>query len=47
MFDLSIFDRTPRYPLEALAAMPLVALALVGTALLAAGGLGFRRRDVA
>jgi ABC-2 type transport system permease protein len=47
MFDLSIFDRTPRYPLETLAAAPLVALALVGAALLAVGGLGFRRRDVA
>lgn len=47
MFDLSIFDRTPRYPLEALTAMPLAALALVGAVLLTAGAIGFRRRDIA
>jgi ABC-2 type transport system permease protein len=46
LFDLSIFDRSPRYPLEALDATPLVALTLVGFALLAVGGLGFRRRDI-
>lgn len=46
MFELSIFDRSPRYPLEAFDATPLLALTAVGLALLAAGGLGFHRRDI-
>jgi ABC-2 type transport system permease protein len=46
MFELSIFDRSPRYPLEAFDGTPLLALGAVGLALLTAGWLGFRRRDI-
>jgi ABC-2 type transport system permease protein len=46
MFELSIFDRSPRYPLETFDATPVLALGAVGLALLAAGWLGFSRRDI-
>jgi ABC-2 type transport system permease protein len=43
---LSPFEHLPLVPVEDLAWLPLGALSLLGAALLAAGLVGFRRRDI-
>ena len=46
VFELSVFDRAPRYPLEALVWGPLLALLAAALVLVAVGWAGFRRRDI-
>jgi ABC-2 type transport system permease protein len=46
MFEHSLFDRAPRYPLEPLTWWPLLALLAAALVLLAVGWSGFRRRDI-
>ncbi|MFA6298728.1 MAG: hypothetical protein WCS84_03270 [Nocardioides sp.] len=46
VFELSVFDRAPRYPLESLTWEPLLALLAAALVLVAAGWAGFRRRDI-
>ena len=46
LMDLSPFAHTPRIPGGSFEAGPTLALALVAAALLAAGTIGFRRRDL-
>jgi ABC-2 type transport system permease protein len=46
MFELSLFDRAPRYPLEPMTWAPLLALLAAALVLLAVGWSGFRRRDI-
>ncbi|HSO66200.1 MAG TPA: polyketide antibiotic transporter [Ornithinibacter sp.] len=44
--DLSPIEATPRVPYEELTVAPLLVLAGIGLALVVAGALGFRRRDL-
>jgi ABC-2 type transport system permease protein len=44
--DVSPFEHAPLVPAEHLSVMPLVVTALVAAALLAAGAVGLRRRDI-
>ncbi|MGZ8736815.1 MAG: ABC transporter permease [Nocardioides sp.] len=44
--DLSPFTHVPAVPAEAFSGTPLVVLLLLGTACVAAGATGFRRRDI-
>ena len=44
--DLSPFTHVPAVPAEAFSGTPLVVLLLLGAACVAAGALGFRKRDI-
>jgi ABC-2 type transport system permease protein len=44
--DLSPFTHVPAVPAEAFSGTPVVVLLLLGTACVAAGAVGFRRRDI-
>ncbi len=44
--ELSVFGRAPRYPLEPLTWLPLLALLAAALVLLATGRVGFGRRDI-
>lgn len=46
VYRFSVFDHAPRYPAEALSLLPLVSMLAVAAALLAAGLVGLRRRDL-
>jgi ABC-2 type transport system permease protein len=46
LMNISPFAHSPKLPGNGLSAMPLVVLAAVAAALLAAGFIGFRRRDI-
>jgi ABC-2 type transport system permease protein len=46
VLDISPYAHTPQAPLESVAAAPLLSIAIVVAALLVAGFVGFRRRDV-
>jgi ABC-2 type transport system permease protein len=45
MLDLSPFQHVPHMPVEDFAAGPILALTAIAAALVAAGMVGFRRRD--
>lgn len=47
MLDGSPFTHVPQMPAQDFTVLPLIILTLVATALTAAGGFGFRRRDLA